>query len=103
MPFVAEQGAGGRRDVALPHQAFADQEGRDAYAGEVREIGGRGNSTLADGDALPRNLRCQPLAGGERGLEGPKIAVVDADQPGTAAERPVELVLVVNLYQNVHA
>src|SRR3569623_904937 len=38
---LREQGAGCRGNVGLPHQAFADEEGRDADLSEPRDIGGR--------------------------------------------------------------
>ena len=42
-------------DIGLAHQAFADQEGRDADRGKPGEIGGRIEAALADHDALARN------------------------------------------------
>ena len=47
--------------------------------------------------------RRQPLAGGKRGLEGPQIAVVDADQPRFQAKRALQFVLVMDFDQHVHA
>ena len=37
--LAGEQRARRGRDIALAHQAFADQEGRDADPGETCEIG----------------------------------------------------------------
>src|SRR5262245_60346915 len=90
-------------DVALPHQAFPDQERRDPGLGKLVEIGRRKNPALADRDAVARNLRREPLAGGERRLESLEIAVVDADQPGTTLECALELALVVHFEQGIHA
>src|SRR5262245_39622733 len=82
VPLAADQGAGGGRDITLAHQAFADQEGRNADGREKVEIGRRENAAFADADAPLRYSRRQTLAGGQRRLDGPQLAVVDADQAG---------------------
>src|SRR5262249_19014085 len=68
---AAQQRAGGGLDVALAHQALADEDRRNAGAGENREIGRGKNTALADRNAVPRDPRRKAPAGGERGLEGP--------------------------------
>ena len=50
-----------------------------------------------------RNFRRQRFADVERRLEGPQIAVVDADQPRAQSQRAIEFGLVVNFEQHVHA
>ena len=47
--------------------------------------------------------RREPLGGLERRLEGPQVAVVDADQPRAKLQRPLHLGLVMHLDQHVHA
>src|SRR6516225_437854 len=90
-------------DVAFAHDAFADEQGRNADRRQVLEIGGRKDSAFAHDNAARRDPRRQSLAGGERRLEGLEIAVVDADQPRAQAQRAFELVFVVDLQQDVHA
>src|SRR5689334_6320888 len=74
--LAREQRARGGRDVGLPHQALADQEGRHADALEAGEIGGREDAALADHQPVRRDQRRQRFAGRERGLERAQIAVV---------------------------
>ena len=57
-----EQRARRGGDVGLPHQALADQEGRDAGAGEAGEVGRRVDAAFADHDAVVGDARRQPLA-----------------------------------------
>src|SRR5262245_22410310 len=101
--LAAQQRAGGGLDVALAHQAFADQEGGDADRGQMVEVIRRGDAAFADRDAAFWNLRRQQLADRYLGLEGLEIAVVDADQPRPAVQRPLELALVMDFEQHVHA
>ena len=63
----------------------------------------RDDAALGDDDASARHARRQPLGGLERRLEGPEIAVVDADEAGPQPERPLELGLVMHLDQHIHA
>src|SRR5262249_41216746 len=84
-------------DVAFAHEAFADEQSRNADRSQVLEIGGRKDSALAHDNAAGRDPRRQALAGGERRLEGLEVAVVDADQPRAQAQCPFELVFVVDL------
>src|SRR6478609_5193011 len=77
-----EQGARGGGNVVLPHQAFADQEGRDAGAGEAGEVGRRIEPAFGDHDAVFGNARGEALADRKISLETAQIAVVDADQAG---------------------
>ena len=44
--------AGRGRDIGRAHQAFADQEGRNADFRQPREIGGRVDPAFADDDAV---------------------------------------------------
>src|SRR6266478_416218 len=53
--LAVEEGAGRGFHIGFPHEAFADQEGLDADAGEASEIRGRGNAALADHDASGRD------------------------------------------------
>src|SRR5262245_22165914 len=81
--------------VGLPHQALADQEGRDPGRCQALEIGRTENSAFTDDHTLARDERGEPLADGERRLERLQVPVVDADQRRGEAQRPVELGLVV--------
>src|SRR6266436_1532676 len=90
-------------DVAFAHEAFADEQGRNADRRQVVEIGGRKDSALAHDNTARRDPRRQAPAGGERRLKGIEVAVVDADQPRAQAQRAFELVFVVDLQQDVHA
>src|SRR4051812_22260131 len=65
---AGEQGAGRSLHVALPHQAFADQEGRHADACKPRKVGGREDAAFADHQAVFRNQRRQRLARRQRGF-----------------------------------
>src|SRR5450830_1360786 len=98
-----EQCAGRRGDVGLPHQAFADQERRDADAREPGQIGRRIETAFGDDDALAWNIRRQPLAHGQRSLEAAQVAIVDADETRAQPERARKLLLVVHFHQHVHA
>ena len=95
--------ARGRRDIGLPHQAFADQEGRHADAFEPREIGGCENAAFADHQAILRDQRRQRLAGRKRGLESPEVAVVDPDHRRSKFQGAIEFGAVVDFDQHVHA
>src|SRR4051812_891269 len=86
-----QQRARRRCHIALPHQALADQEGRDAGRGQPRQIRRRGNAAFADHDAITRNQGCQSLACFQRGLECFQVAVVDADQERAEFEGAREL------------
>src|SRR6185437_10481471 len=77
-----EQRTRGGGDVVLPHQAFADQEGRDAGAGEAGEVGRRIEPAFGNHDAIFGNARGEALADRKISLETAQIAVVDADQAG---------------------
>src|SRR5215831_2690776 len=90
-------------DVVFAHEAFADEQSRNADRSQVLEIGGRKDSALAHDNAAGRDPRRQALAGGERRLEGLEVAIVDADQPRAQAQCPFELMFVVDLQQDVHA
>src|SRR5215470_7552755 len=58
-----------RGDVGLPHQAFADQEGRHADARKPCKVGRREDAAFADHQPVARDQRSQRLAGLQRGLE----------------------------------
>ena len=64
--------------------------------GEAGEVGRRVEPAFGDDDAVARDFRRQPLADGEGGLEGPQIAVVDADQPRFEFERALQLIFLMN-------
>ena len=98
-----QQGAGGGGNIGLPHQALADEDGRHAGRREPREVGRRVDAAFGDDNALARDLRRQPLADRERGLEGAQIAVVDADQPRFELQRALKLIFLMNFNQHVHA
>jgi hypothetical protein len=98
----AQQRPGGGGDVCLAHQGFADQEGVDAAGRQARQIGARHPAFGHDKAVAPQQRR-QALGGGKRGLEGPEIAVVDADEAGLEAEGALEFGFVVNFGQHVHA
>ena len=68
-----------------------------------RQSAWRGDAALGDDDRVGGNERRQPLADFERGLEGPEVAVVDADQPAFERQRALEFGLVVDLDQHVEA
>src|SRR5690349_18305463 len=55
-----------RGHVGLPHQAFADQEGRHAHAFQPREIFRREDAAFADHQPVVRDQRRQRLAGRQR-------------------------------------
>src|SRR5579863_6676434 len=100
--FAGEQGTCRRRDVVLPHQTFADQEGRNPDLGEASEIVRRLYATFADQHRARRHVWRQPLAGRQRGLKRLEISVVDADQPRFQGKCAVKLAAVVDLDQRVH-
>ena len=100
---AGEKGAGGGGHVRLPHQAFADQEGRNADPAEAGEVVRRVEPAFADHDAAGRHLWRQFFADRERGLEGAQITVVDADQAGTQREGALKLIFLMNLNKNIHA
>src|SRR3981189_3268384 len=62
-----QQRAGRRRDIGLPHQAFADQKRRHAQPRQPRQIGGCKDAACADHQAVARDQRRQRLAGRKRG------------------------------------
>src|SRR5262245_55680325 len=66
--FAGEQRAGGRGNVLLPHQAFADEEGANADGGKPCKVGRRVDAAFADDQLVLRHARREPLAHGERGL-----------------------------------
>src|ERR1700722_9659776 len=98
-----QQGAGRRRHIGLPHQAFADQEGRHAHAREPRKIGRLEDAALADHQAISGDQRRQRLAGRKRGLEGAQVAVIDADHRRTKLQCALEFSAVMDFDQDIHA
>ncbi len=86
----------------MPHQAFADQEGRNADAGEAGEVGRRIEPAFGDHDAVARDFRRQLLADREGGLESAQIAVVDADQARPQPKGTFKLIFCMNFKQYVH-
>src|SRR5947208_12037589 len=90
-------------DVALAHEAFADEKSRDANRGQVFEIGGGEDPALADGDTAGRNPRRQTPADGERRLERLEVSIVDANERRAHAKRPFELGFVVHFQEGIHA
>ena len=72
-------------------------------AREPRHIGRREDAALADEQPVGRHQRRQALGHGERRLEGPEVAVVDADERRGEPQRALELRLVVHLDEHVHA
>src|SRR5436190_22997847 len=78
-------------DVALAHEAFADEKSRDANRCQVFEIGGGEDPALADGDTAGRNPRRQTPADGERRLERLEVSIVDANERRAHAKRPSRL------------
>ena len=89
--------AGWPGDVSLAHQAFADKEGADAGRPELREVGMACDAAFGDEMDVLRHAAGEIDRGLERRLEGPQIAVVDADEFGVEAESAVEFDLVVYL------
>ena len=71
--------------------------------GEPGEIVGRIEAAFRHDDAIARNFWRQGFAGGERRLEGPQVAIVDADQPRPQLQGALQFGLVVDFNQNVHA
>src|SRR5262245_34745407 len=53
---------GRRLDIALPHQALADQEGVDPRSRQPREVVGGADAALGNRDRAGRQQRRQPLA-----------------------------------------
>ena len=101
----AQQRAGRGGDIALPHQAFADQEGLRCRrrASRARSAGVKMPLSPTD-DAVARHH----AAPGVRWLSSVvskvlQVAIVDADQTRTQSQRALELVLVVHFDQHVHA
>src|SRR6056297_1738913 len=77
MNRIGQDGAGGRRDIRLPHQAFADQETARPGAGHRGQVVGREQTRFRDHHPVVRHA-CGKLARGiQRGDEGVQIAVVD--------------------------
>src|SRR5690606_5087059 len=66
--------------VGLAHQAFADEEGGDAGAGEALAVVMGEDAAFADQQPVVGHLLRQFLGGLQRRLEGAQVAVVDADQ-----------------------
>ncbi len=54
-------------------------------------------------DAAGRNKPRQPLAGRKRGRERLEIAIVDADELRFQAKRPLQLLLIMDFHERVHA
>src|SRR5215813_1394287 len=98
-----EQRAGSAFHVGFAHQALAHQEGVDAAGPQLIEIARRENSTLRDPDAAGRDSRRQASRGRKRRLERPQVAVVDPDEARAKLERAVELALVMDFEQDIHA
>src|SRR5260370_42706690 len=68
-------------DVAFAHEAFADEQGRNADRRQVVEIGGRKDSALAPDNTARRDPRRPAAAGGERPLKSLVGGGVEADHP----------------------
>jgi hypothetical protein len=98
-----EQGAGGRGDIGLAHQRFADQERARAGALQPRDIRRRGDAAFGDQQPIPGHTRRQPLEHRQVDAQALEVAIVDADQVRIQAQRAVQLGLVVSLGENVEA
>src|SRR5262249_40140903 len=61
--LARQERAGGSCHVRLPHQAFADEEGRHAHALEAGEIRGREDAAFADHQPPLGDQRRKCLAG----------------------------------------
>src|SRR6476659_9383560 len=96
------QRATGRLDVRCAHERFADEDRIDADALEVVELVATVEARLRD-DRLARRHVAEQLVGAfDVDREVAEVAVVDADDVGVHhLERPLELILVVDLDQDV--
>src|SRR5207248_11475749 len=74
-------------NVALAHEAFADEKSRDANRCQVFEIGGGADPALADGDTAGRNPRRQTPADGERCDARLGASIVDASERRASSKR----------------
>ena len=71
---------------------------------EPREIGRRIQAAFGDDQIRSRGILWrQPFADRQRGLEGPQIAIVDADQARFQLERAVQFNFIMNFNQHIHA
>src|ERR1700733_548840 len=101
--LAREEGVGRGSYIVLAHQAFADEEGRNAAVRKPRQIVRREYAALADDDAARRNKPRQTLAGGERGRESFQIAIIDADKLRLQAQRAFQFTLIVHFDKRIHA
>src|SRR4051812_5954881 len=70
----AQQGFGGRRNILLTHQAFADQEAARAGLGHARKVGGGLEAAFADQHAVGGHKFRELLRDAEVGDESLEVA-----------------------------
>ena len=70
---------------------------------QPQAVGMRKDAAFADQQPVVGHQFRQPLGGFEADLEGPQVAVVDADQSRREFQRPLGLGLVMHLDQRIHA
>src|SRR5262249_11700465 len=80
-----------RRNVLGADDAFADEDGVGAGAGDLVDVGRGEEATLADHDRSGRDLRQELERGRDARLEGGEVAVVDPDDAAADRERLVDL------------
>src|ERR1700712_3067707 len=98
-----QQRPGPPRHVGLAHQAFADQEGRHADAGQPRQVGGGEDAAFAHHQPILWDQRRQRLAGRQRGFKVAQVTVIDADHRRAKFQGAIELGPFVDFDQDVHA
>src|SRR4051812_6940924 len=102
-PRRSKQRGGRGSDVALAHQALADEVCLYPDPAEPAEIGRGEDAALADEDTLTRNEGRQAFADGKARLEAAQVAIVDADEARFELQGAPELGLIVHLEESVHA
>src|SRR5712671_2046579 len=99
----AEEGTRRSRDVALAHQALANEKCPHADGRKIIKSSGAEDPAFRHRDTRGGNSRREPLSGRKRGLERAQIAIVDTEETRAQLERALELDLVVHLEQHIHA
>jgi hypothetical protein len=92
-----------RGGIGGANEGFTDQEARQPGSAGGGNVGGVGDAAQGDRDRVGGQLSGQAHRGAKVGVEGGKVAVVDADEGRAEARELLEIGFVVDLHEALQA
>src|SRR5690606_41162864 len=89
--------------IGRPHEGLAGEEAADSGLAHAGDVGRSEDAALRDDQPIGGNFPEQSEGGGQGNLEGPQVAVVDADQGCREPQGAIELVAIVDLDEDIEA